>query len=217
MGEYDLALGPLGESAREEWLYARTPLEFLKLNLAVRHVLAFGGSLPGLPSRSEGERYWRLAGPEETRDWVARQPARADYRKMYDVALAEGHLLFLAEDRGAEIGFRWLAFRRAFVPWPYTCELALGTQTAYFANIYVAPSHRGLGIGRGGVVAALRAAEAADVPWCAALVLARNRPSVAVWRRLGVPERQALHIVLPRLRCFLPLQPWRHAGVVLSS
>lgn len=213
VGECPLSLAP-------NWKLActtRTALEFLKLNLAVRRVLAFGGPLPKLPSRSESERYWRLAGPEETRAWIARQPVRADYQKMYDVALAEGHLLFLAEDRGAEIGFRWLGFRRAFIPWPYTCELALGTQTAYFANIYVAPSHRGLGIGRGGVVAALRELEAANVPRCAALVLARNRASVASWRRLGVPERNALHIVLPKLRCFFPRQPWLSAGVVLSS
>ncbi len=208
-----LSLGPNRKLACTK----RTALEFLKLNLAVRRVLAFGGPLPKLPSRSEGERYWRLVGPEETHAWIARQPVRADYKKMYDIALAEGHLLFLAEDRGAEVGFRWLGLRRAFVPWPYTCELAIATQTGYFANIYVAPSHRGLGIGRGGVVAGLRALEAANVPQCAALVLARNRPSAAVWRRLGVPERPALHVVLPKLRCFLPLQPWRHAGVVLSS
>lgn len=136
---------------------------------------------------------------------------------MYDIAIAEGHFLFLAEDRGAEIGYRWLGTRRAFVPWPYACELALGTHTGYFADIYVAPSYRGRGIGMGGVVAAFRVLQAANVPRCAALVLARNRPSVSVWRRLGVPERRALHVVLPKLRRFLPLQPWRHAGIVVAS
>lgn len=197
--------------------HSEDALEFLKINLAVRRVLLFGGPLPELPSRCEGERYWRLADPAETRDWIARQPIRADYRKMYDIAIAEGHLLFLAEDRGAEIGYRWLGTRRAYVPWPYSCELALETHTGYFADIYVTPSYRGRGIGKGGIVAAFRALQAANVPRCAALVLARNRPSVTVWRRLGVPECQALHVVLPKLRRFLPLQPWRRAGIVVVS
>jgi GNAT superfamily N-acetyltransferase len=207
-------LAPSAGAARRRVGTARSALEFLKVNLAVRRVLLFGGPLPDLPAACEGERYWRLASPRDTRDWVARQPVRADYGKMYDIALAEGHLLFLAEDRGIEIGYRWLGTRRAFIPWPYTCELSLG-QTGYFPDIYVAPSHRGRGIGKGGVLTALRTLQRANVTRCAALVLASNRPSVATWRHLGVAERQALHVVLPRLRRFLPPQPWRHAGIVV--
>jgi GNAT superfamily N-acetyltransferase len=192
-------------------------VEFLKFNFAIRRVLLFGGPLPELPGRCEGEGYWRQADPAETRDWIARRPVRPDFQRMYDIALTEGHRLFLAHDRGAEIGHRWLGTRRAFLRWPFTCELALGTDTGYLYDIYVAPSHRGRGIGSGGVLAALRVLQASGVPRCAAEVLASNRPSAAVWRHLGVPERQALHVVLPRLRRFLPRQPWRHAGIVLAT
>ncbi len=188
-------------------------MEFLKINFAVRRILLFDGPLPDLPSRCEGERYWRLADPAETRDWIARRPPRPELRREYEIALSEQHWLFLAHDGNVPVGHRWVAFRRASLRWPFTCELNLGPDLGYFNDLFVAPSHRGRGIGVGGALAAVRQLQAAGIGRCAALVIASNRSSARLWRGLGVPSRLALHAVLPRFRRWFPPQPWLHAGI----
>lgn len=188
-------------------------MELLGLNVAVRRVHLFAGPLPALPPLQERERYWRRADPDETRAWIARQPPRPDLRREYEIALSEQHWLFLAHDGDIQIGHRWVGFRRAFVRWPFTCELDLAPDMGYFYDVFVSPTHRGREIGIGAAYAGLRQLDATGVTRCSSLVSASNRPSARVWRGLGVPSRLALHIVLPKFRHWYPSQPWLHAGI----
>ncbi len=192
-------------------------LELLGVNVAVRRVHLFAGPLPPLPPTQPRERYWRRANADETREWIARRPPHPDLLKEYEIAVAENHWLFLAHDEDVLIGHRWVGFRRAFVRWPFTCELELAPDTAYFYDAFVSPSHRGRQIGIGAAYAGLRQLEGTGVTRCASLVSASNHASARVWVGLGVPSRVALHIVLPKFRHWLPSQPWFHAGIRIRA
>jgi GNAT superfamily N-acetyltransferase len=185
--------------------------------VAVRYVQLFSGLVPDLGPPRAGEVCWRRTDAVEARGWVARRPATAEERRMYAVALAEGHWLIVAEEQGLEIGHRWVGFQRAYVPWPFRCDIVLPGDTGYLYDVFVSDSHRGRGLGADAVWRALREVRSAGLTRCAAWVLAKNHASLASWRRLGLHERRVIHLKLPKVQRWLPSQPWRDAGIFIRQ
>jgi ribosomal protein S18 acetylase RimI-like enzyme len=189
-------------------------IAFVRDRLALQRMRLFTGAIPELPDALEAERIWRRLDPAATAEWVERQKGiGSEGKKMYATALREKHWLYLAEDGDRELGHRWIGFGLAYVPWPFACEFVLGHDLAYFYDVLVEVQHRRKGLGAASVLRGLRDVREAGLGRCASMVAHSNHASSVSWLRLGLQHRSALHVSLPRLRSFIPPDPWRGDGV----
>jgi GNAT superfamily N-acetyltransferase len=136
----------------------------------------------------------RDAGPADLPLVLRFVRALAEYEKLLDHAVATeedfARLLFgtpprasalIAEIDGAPLGFAL---------WCYTVSTFLGRPTLYVEDVFVAPAHRGAGIGRAIFADLARRAVAEGCGRMEWAVLDWNAPSIAFYRAIGARPRE---------------------------
>jgi CelD/BcsL family acetyltransferase involved in cellulose biosynthesis/ribosomal protein S18 acetylase RimI-like enzyme len=171
----------------------------------------FCGDAPPLPA-SAAEGPWRLASAPEAEAWVFGRPRGPEDRRMYEVALANGHSLFLTEVDGRLVGSRWVGVGWTYFPGPYRLLARFPPDLGYFYDLWVDPDFRGRGLGAAGVRQALSRLPSMGLRRCAAMVALGNLPSRRLWTAVGVPSWDATGIVVAG-RPFWPIgDPWPRLG-----
>jgi GNAT superfamily N-acetyltransferase len=189
---------------------AGAALEAWTDRFSAERLYCFSGEIPSTPEAPAAG--WRLLSPSEAEAWVARSLAKGEDMRMYQVALENAHLLFLAERDGREAGHVWVGRGWTYVPSPSRLLVRFHARTAYHYDQFVHPQHRRKGIAGSGLEYRLAVARAHGLARCSALMVRANRSARRNWSRLGIPGWPALRLALAGRSFLLPSGSWRRMG-----